>query len=159
MDGDLDIAVNNLRGPAQIFENRLCTGDSLQVELVDPASQNRHAIGARLELVTSVGAFTRDVRAASGYLSGDPPRVHFGFPADAVLERLEITWPDGARSTVIAPDPNHLLRVERLRIDRRLQSRPTLSRKCNPISPSDRSALCFAPMQNAMIGPCKTRPC
>ncbi len=91
MDGDLDIAVNNLRGPAQLFENRLCEGASLQVDLHDPFSANSHALGARLDLVTSAGAFTRDVRAASGYLSGDAPRVHFGFPAGATIEQLDIS--------------------------------------------------------------------
>jgi hypothetical protein len=32
-DGDLDIVVNNLNSPAQLFENRLCNGDGLLVEL------------------------------------------------------------------------------------------------------------------------------
>jgi hypothetical protein len=51
-------------------------------------------------LYTSAGTYYRDVRAASGYLSGDPSRVHFGFPADAALERLEVRWPDGKVSNV-----------------------------------------------------------
>lgn len=114
MDGDLDIAVNNLRGPAQIFENRLCAGDSLQVELRDPLSANSQAIGARLALVTGMGTLTRDVRAASGYLSGDAPRVHFGIPSGTAVERLEIYWPDGARSTLDAPAANTLLTIERM---------------------------------------------
>ena len=37
-DGDLDIVVNNLRGFAQLFENQLCTGASLQVDLVWPGA-------------------------------------------------------------------------------------------------------------------------
>jgi hypothetical protein len=32
-DGDLDVVINNLRGPAQLFENQLCHGNSLQVDL------------------------------------------------------------------------------------------------------------------------------
>ena len=45
-DGDLDIVVNNLRGNAQLFENRLCGGASLQVELRQLGSANTAAIGA-----------------------------------------------------------------------------------------------------------------
>ena len=99
-DGDLDIVVNNLRGSAQLFENQLCSGASLQVDLAWPGVANRHAVGAQLVLHTSAGVLRRDVRASGGYLSGDPLRVHFGFPADARLDTLEVIWPDGAVSTV-----------------------------------------------------------
>ncbi len=112
-DGDLDIVVNNLRAPAQLFENRLCGGAGLEVDLRWPASGNTRAIGARLVLHTDRGTYTRDVRATSGYLSGDPARVHFGFPADAVLERLEVRWPDGAISALARPDRQTLLTVTR----------------------------------------------
>ncbi len=71
----------------------------LEVSLLWPRSNNTHAIGARLVLHTSAGTYSRDVRAGSGYLSGDPARVHFGLPAGAALERLEIHWPDGAVTT------------------------------------------------------------
>ncbi len=99
-DGDLDIVVNNLRGPAQLFENQLCGGSGLVVDLRWPSSANPFAIGAQAVLHTSVGPLLRDVRAGSGYLSGDPAQLHFGLPADATIDRLEIHWPDGATSTV-----------------------------------------------------------
>lgn len=99
-DGDLDIVVNNLRGPAQLFENRLCGGDSLLVELRWPDSGNTRAIGAQLALHTSAGSFYRDMRATSGYLSGDPAQAHFGVPAGTTFERLEVRWPDGSLSVV-----------------------------------------------------------
>jgi len=96
-DGDLDIVVNNLRGPARLFENRLCrSGTPLQISLRWPGSANPFAIGAHLRLVTDGGAQLRDIRVGSGYLSGDAPVAHFGVPAGAAVEALEITWPDGA---------------------------------------------------------------
>lgn len=49
-DGDLDIVVNNLGDPAQIFENQLCQGSSLLVNLAWPNSQNTRAVGAILTL-------------------------------------------------------------------------------------------------------------
>ena len=112
-DGDLDIVVNNLRAPAELLENRLCGGASLQVDLLWPGSGNTFAIGARLTLHASTGAYVRETRSSSGFLSGDPNRVHFGFPDGAELDRLEITWPDGARSTLPAPAANTLLTVRR----------------------------------------------
>ena len=112
-DGDLDIVVNNLRTPAELLENRLCAGASLQVDLRWPGSGNTHAIGSRLTLHASTGTYLREIRSSSGFLSGDPSRVHFGFPTDAALQRLEITWPDGARSTLPAPAADTLLTVQR----------------------------------------------
>ena len=112
-DGDLDLVVNNLRAPAELLENRLCGGASLQVDLRWPESGNTFAVGARLTLRASTGSYVRETRSSSGFLSGDPSRVHFGFPAGAELERLEITWPDGARSTLPAPAANTLLTIQR----------------------------------------------
>jgi hypothetical protein len=114
-DGDLDIVVNNLRGAAQLFENQLCTGSSLQVDLLWPDSRNTHAIGASLVLHTDHGNYYRDVKAVSGYISGDPARIHFGIPDGAQLTRLEIKWPDGLISRVDAPSINTLLAVTRER--------------------------------------------
>ncbi len=99
-DGDLDIVVNNLRSPAQLFENQLCGGKSIAVALQWHGVQNHDAIGAQGTLQTSLGPLTRDVRAASGYLSADAPVMHFGLPADATVTGLEIQWPDGRRSIV-----------------------------------------------------------
>ena len=113
-DGDLDIVVNNLRGPARLFENQLCRGgDPLLIDLRQPGAPNPFAIGAHLRLVTDHGAMLRDVRVGSGYLSGDAPRVHFGVPHGAVVEALEIRWPDGALSRIDDLQPGALLTIER----------------------------------------------
>ena len=113
-DGDLDIVVNNLRGPARLFENQLCRGGTpLLVDLRWPGSANPFAIGAQLRLVTDQSAQLRDLRVGSGYLSGDAPQAHFAIPAGATVQTLEITWPDGARSTVAAPAGNTRLTITR----------------------------------------------
>ncbi len=112
-DGRLDIVVNNLESAAQVFENRLCGGSSLEVDLRWPESKNTRAIGAQLILHTDAGNYARDVRASSGYLSGDTARVHFGFPVGARPLRLEVQWPDGAQSVVNAPAPHSLLTLTR----------------------------------------------
>jgi hypothetical protein len=112
-DGKLDIVVNNLQSPALVFENRLCGGSGLAVDLHWPSSQNTRAIGAQLALHTSAGTYYRDVRAMSGYISGDPARIHFGLPADATLQRLEIRWPDGKISNIAGPAAQTSIAVTR----------------------------------------------
>jgi hypothetical protein len=112
-DGDLDLVMNNLRSAAQLFENQLCQGASLQVEARWPEAHNHFGIGAQVLLQTEDGVQMRDLRASGGYLSGDAPRVHFGFPADAAVQALHILWPDGARSTVDAPPSSGRIVVTR----------------------------------------------
>ncbi len=112
-DGDLDVIVNNLRSNAQLFENRLCGGTGLEVDLFWPGSGNSRAIGAQLELHTSAGVLRRDVRVASGYLAGEPPRVHFGIPHGAELITLVIHYPDGMTAVVDRPARQTLLQVTR----------------------------------------------
>jgi enediyne biosynthesis protein E4 len=112
-DGDLDIVVNNLRTPAQLFENQLCGGASMEIDLRWPASQNSRALGATLVLHTSAGSYRREVQASVGYLSGAPSRIHLGFPAGAKPEWLELRWPDGAVSAIDAPPPHTLLTITR----------------------------------------------
>lgn len=112
-DGDLDIVVNNLQTPAQLFENQLCGGASVEIDLRWPASKNPYALGARLVLQTTTGRYYRDIRAASGYLSGDPTRIHIGLPADAQPQRLEIYWPDGAISAIDELATHTLVTVQR----------------------------------------------
>jgi uncharacterized protein YuzB (UPF0349 family) len=99
-DGDLDIVVNNLRTPARLFENQLCEGSSLQVDLSWPGSGNTRALGSTLVLHLKKESQFRQVRASSGYLSGDPARVHFGLPDGDHPDWLEIRWPDGEISVV-----------------------------------------------------------
>ena len=112
-DGDLDIVINNLRASAQIFENQLCAGASLQVDLRWPTAQNTHALGAVLTLQTDQGSYTRTLRASSGYLSGDPAQVHFGLPENSRVNALAIRWPDGATSVLNELMPNSVVQVTR----------------------------------------------
>lgn len=113
-DGDLDIVVNNV-GPgrgavAQLFENQLCGGDALEVSLRLPESANRNAIGATVRLQTSDGILSREVRATSGYLTGEPPRLHFGLAPSTHLKAVEVIWPDGKKSVLdVLPRNAHIV--------------------------------------------------
>ena len=100
LDGDLDIVVNNFQAPAVLFENQVCGGASLQVDLAWPGSANPFAVGARLRLTTDRAAYWRETRVSSGYASSDPPRAHFGFPRNERPQALFVVWPDGVAGTV-----------------------------------------------------------
>ncbi len=116
-DGDLDIVVNNLESPAVLFENQLCGGAGLELDLFQ-SDKNTRGLGATLKLHTSEGTLTREIKSGSGYLSGDAPRIHLGIPEDASLSHLDILWTDGAVSTLTDLSAHTLLTVTRQEVTR-----------------------------------------
>ena len=114
-DGDLDIVVNNFAKPSVLFENRLCGGAAVEVELYWEGSLNSRAIGALLHLHTDQGRYSREMRVSSGYLSSLPARVHFGLGSatGAEVQRLEVVWPDGSRSRIDRPPVGAVLEIRR----------------------------------------------
>ena len=112
-DGDLDIAVNNLRSPAVLFENRLCGGVGLQLDLRQETGGNSHAVGARVIVAADSNRWVRTVRVADSYLSGRAPRLHFGLGNQDQNVQVTVEWPDGERTTVGSVTPGSLITVIR----------------------------------------------
>ncbi|KAB2854106.1 MAG: hypothetical protein F9K46_17400 [Anaerolineae bacterium] len=81
------------------------------VELHDESSLNAGAVGAQVTLTTSTDRHLRAVRATSGYLSGDPIRLHFGFSPNSQIISLEIRWSDGEITRPEGLETNQLLQV------------------------------------------------
>jgi hypothetical protein len=111
-DGTLDVVVNNLDAPAVAFENRSCSGDAIEIALRQPRSENTHAIGATVTVVTGDRRQVRTVRSGGGYLSGSPSTLHVGL-GDGAPDIVEIRWPDGATSLIDEPDPGYRYEVVR----------------------------------------------
>ena len=94
-DGDVDVVVNNVNAPPDLFRNDTDPGRHwLLVKLVGTAS-NRSAIGARVG--ATAGGFTQwqEVRGGGSYISQNDLRVHFGLGSAARVERLWVRWPNG----------------------------------------------------------------
>ncbi len=99
-DGALDVLVSNSGGPARLYRNRGAAGHWLQVKLAS-AGLNTAAIGARIELQAGGRRQLRQVQANSNYVSQNPATVHFGLGGVDRVERLEVFWPDGARTLLV----------------------------------------------------------
>lgn len=98
-DGDLDIVVNNLDEPARYFENQLCGGGDLLIDLAWPDSANVDAIGALVVVDHDARRQLRQVDVSRGYLSGLPTTVHVGLGDDTGPATVTVRWPDGTTST------------------------------------------------------------
>lgn len=111
-DGDLDVAINNLDEPSRLFENQLCSGTGVTVELRWPNSQNINALGATISLATGDTNQNRSITSTRGYLSGADLAVHFGV-ADADEAALTVRWPDGSVSELGQIDTGRHLLITR----------------------------------------------
>ena len=104
LDGDLDLAVANCNGPAEVYANEsVRRGASLRVDLLDRRSPNRRAIGAVLKLRAGSGSQRREIQAGSSYLSRNSLTQTFGLPVDDGASstgeetgaHLDVLWLDG----------------------------------------------------------------
>jgi hypothetical protein len=94
-DGDIDVVVNNMNAPPDLFRLDLRAGAHwTTIKLVGTRS-NRSAIGARVRLFAADGVQVQEVRGGGSYYSQNDPRVHFGLGQTARIDRVEIRWPNG----------------------------------------------------------------
>jgi len=99
-DGKVDAFLVNLGSAGQLLHNTTkSAGHWIKVRLVGVKS-NRDGIGAVVE-VAAGGVKQRAERvAASGYLSQDDWRLHFGLGTSARADRITVAWPSGIRQIV-----------------------------------------------------------
>ncbi len=113
LDGVPDVVISNLAGPPAMYLSRCSSFGWLRVRLQQDGP-NRDAIGAEIR------AYTGDVRRVRWIMSGGtslassgPPEAMFGFGSAQTVDRLEITWPDGAESVVEGVAAGRALTVRR----------------------------------------------
>jgi hypothetical protein len=92
-DGDLDVAINTIGGPAALLQNDGKGGNWLQVEF------DGFYPGAFVTLTLPDGRrLVRESLAGSSYLASEDPRLHFGLGEAETALKLEVRWPDGRTS-------------------------------------------------------------
>ncbi|MBL7696512.1 MAG: VCBS repeat-containing protein [Chitinophagaceae bacterium] len=96
-DGDLDIVVNHLNSPAEIYRNMLIengdAGSWIDVQFKG-AGNNKNGIGATLKLSTDKGDITIENYPVRGYQSAMLAPIHTGLPGTTINSAIVI-WPDG----------------------------------------------------------------
>lgn len=94
-DGRIDAVVSTNGGTLHVLHNETPTSNHwLTLKLVGSKS-NRDGIGAVIKVTTAQGSQWATVSSASGYLSSNDLRVHFGLGAEVRAQRVEIRWPSG----------------------------------------------------------------
>ena len=99
-DGDVDILVTNVGGPARLFRNDGANANHwLSIRTIGSRS-NRDGIGARIKVVAGALTQVKEVRSGSSYLSASDLRVHFGLGAEGRADLVEVVWPSGTVQTL-----------------------------------------------------------
>ena len=99
-DGKLDVVVNSLNAPAEIWMNQ-SPGNNHWIEFkLQGTKSNRDGIGARIKVVTKSWAQYNHMTTSCGYASSSAGPVHFGLGANAIVDSVEIRWPSGIVQTM-----------------------------------------------------------
>jgi hypothetical protein len=101
-DGYLDLFKRSLNAGDSLYLSRCGDGRWLLVELAQPDSPNRFAVGARIEIEAGGERFTRHILAGgTSYASAGPPEAHFGLGDLDRVDVIRVWWPDGHVSEVL----------------------------------------------------------
>ena len=104
IDGDIDqdAVITENGGAPVLLINETGSARQILVDLDDPDTPNREAIGASITLVAGDWSQTERIRARGSYLGHSPYSVHFAVP-EAVAQgavRLTVLWPDGSSQEI-----------------------------------------------------------
>jgi hypothetical protein len=95
-DGDVDLLLTTNNGPAMLLRTDATGGNrSIRFRLVG-ATSNRDAIGASVRIFQGGTSQSRMVKSGSSYLSQSELPVTFGVGKRDQVDRVVITWPNGA---------------------------------------------------------------
>jgi hypothetical protein len=102
-DGDLDLVINHLNAPAEIYRNMLVEngngGNWVQFNIKENGL-NDFAIGALLKLYTPQGIITLENYPVHGFQSSMHVPLHTGLPS-AKIDSVIVQWPDGNVETLM----------------------------------------------------------
>jgi hypothetical protein len=96
-DGDLDLVVNHLNSPSEIYRNMLVEegngGNWINFEFKGTGA-NKNGIGASVKLYTPKGVIILENYPVRGYQSSMLTPLHTGLES-AQIDSTIVTWPDG----------------------------------------------------------------
>ena len=111
-DGKVDAFVVNLGSRGTLLHNTSTgSGHWLAVKLKGTRS-NRDGIGARVEIETAGRHQSAERVAASGYLSQNDDRLHFGLGEATSIDQLVVHWPSGQKQSLKDLSVDQVLIVE-----------------------------------------------
>ena len=98
-DGDLDLAIATLAGPAHLFRNDGGNRNNWLRVRASGSRSNRSGLGAIVRVTSASGTAWQMVRSGSSYASQSELTLTFGLGRDTRVAKIEVAWPSGATQT------------------------------------------------------------
>ncbi|HUR47802.1 MAG TPA: VCBS repeat-containing protein, partial [Candidatus Saccharimonadales bacterium] len=109
-DGDLDVVVNNLNGPAGVYRNDTIA-PRITVRL-NGQGGNTKGVGARIKVLGGPVTQTQEIICGGRYLSSDEPTRSFAAGSLTNELTIEVMWRSGKKSVVSGAHANRLYLIE-----------------------------------------------
>jgi len=112
-DGHIDVVLNVIDSAPRVLKNVVKNSNHwLTLKLIGGAKSPRDAIGTKL-FVTAGGVRQRgDVYSGGSYASSSDQRLHFGLGTATKVDKVEISWPDGAKEEIKIPAIDDIVTIE-----------------------------------------------
>lgn len=111
-DGDLDLVLNNLNEPAQIFKNQSSersNSNFLQIKLKG-LEGNPDGVGAKVTVYQNGHINYQEQQIYKGYQGNVSAVLHFGL-GDGKADSVEVLWKNNKVTRIINPEINQLLEL------------------------------------------------
>ncbi len=119
-DGDVDVALSNHRGPFKLYQNTLASGTGFLAVDLHGRHPNSEGVDALVRVSSSgageSGQLTRQIRAASNFVSADPATAHFGLGDWQGPLAVEVSWLGGQLTTRSEVAPGESLVIEQIEL-------------------------------------------
>lgn len=114
-DGDLDLLVNNVNQPCFVYQNhtekKKNENNYIQISLKGDKA-NPFAIGAMIKVYANQQQYTRYIAPSRGFQSSTEYKQSIGLGSSSKIDSLQIIWPNGLTSSLLAPKVNSLLKLD-----------------------------------------------
>jgi hypothetical protein len=114
-DGDLDIAVATLAGPAYLFRNDRANSNNWLRVRASGTRTNRSGLGTVVRVSSGSGTQWQVVKSGSSYASQSELTLTFGLGSDTRVTKLAVEWPSGASQMFADIASNQSLTVDEAR--------------------------------------------
>ena len=113
-DGDLDLVINNMNMPAQVYKNTANENglnNHISLKLVGPAN-NRSGINASIEIETETETQIYEYSPYRGYMSCSQKIAHFGLGINSTIKEIRVKWFDNKMNVLQNVAANQVLTVQ-----------------------------------------------
>jgi hypothetical protein len=111
-DGDLDLVLTTLGGPAYLLRNDGANRNHWLRVHANGSKSNRSALGATVRVTSASGTQWQTVHSGSSYASQSELTLTFGLGSDTRVDRIDVQWPSGRTQTVTGVAANQLIQID-----------------------------------------------